>query len=305
MRRALLLLLVALLSIGSLGVAAGPAAADAGQEQEFLRLLNETRAAHGLAPMILDGGLSVDARSWSAHMNARVLLYHTPAMQMRDEVARVVPAWQRIGENIGVGYDVQGLHNAFFNSTGHRANMLGDYNRLGVGVSRNGSQIWVTFRFVKGPAISGITGLEKQPNPDVTVCTGTIGARELIHVRVPRKSVCNLNGTLVTGNVKVAKGARLNTDSAIIRGDVLALRHRAVIVVDSRVRGVLQAKDGRRFTTKRTAVQGSVRALANRGTTSINKNKINGNLLCSTNAPAPAGGRNKVEGVKKDQCRRL
>ena len=42
------------------------------------------------------------------------------------------------------------------NSPGHRANVLGDFNRLGVAVVRalNG-QLWVTLDFVKGPALSG------------------------------------------------------------------------------------------------------------------------------------------------------
>ena len=46
-------------------------------------------------------------------------------------VARVVPDWRRVGENVGVGYDVTQLHNAFMGSSGHRANIMGDYNQVG------------------------------------------------------------------------------------------------------------------------------------------------------------------------------
>jgi len=53
---------------------------------------------------------------------------------------------------VGVGGDVAALHQAFWNSPGHRANMLGDYNRVGVGVV-NSDRLWVTFTFVKAPGI--------------------------------------------------------------------------------------------------------------------------------------------------------
>jgi hypothetical protein len=164
MRRSLIFLLVSVLTLGSLGTLAPPASADSGFEQEFLQRLNQTRTSRGLAPLSLHSGLSQDARNWSANMRNRNLLYHTPSQQMQNEIARVVPNWQRIGENIGQGYDVAGLHNAFFNSPGHRANMLGDFNRVGIGVVRNGQQTWVTFRFVKAP----VSAPAPSPSPSGT-----------------------------------------------------------------------------------------------------------------------------------------
>ena len=70
----------------------------------------------------------------------------------------VVPQWQLIGENIGTGFAVQSLHDSFMASGGHRANILGNYNRVGIGVVTQGERIWVTFDFVNGPAIGGSTG---------------------------------------------------------------------------------------------------------------------------------------------------
>src|SRR5687768_12858756 len=153
MRRALLLLLSPLLVLASIGVAATPAGAASSDEMQFLTLLNTARKNSGLGPMVLDEGLGADARRWSGQMGSQNLLYHTPNGQLMSEVARVVPAWQRIGENVGVGYDIVGLHNAFWNSPGHRANMLSDFNRVGIGVVYAQGKTWVTFRFVKGPAI--------------------------------------------------------------------------------------------------------------------------------------------------------
>jgi hypothetical protein len=45
--------------------------------------------------------------------------------------------------------------------------------------------------------------------------------------------------------------------------------------------------------------------LANRGAQSVTRNRVNGNLQCKENVPAPTGGGNIVQGNKEDQCARL
>ncbi len=79
---------------------------------------------------------------------AKSALCHRP--DLRQAVDAASPGWLGAGENIGVGGDVQALHDGFMGSTGHRANILGDYDRVGVAVVASGSRIWVTFDFVKG-----------------------------------------------------------------------------------------------------------------------------------------------------------
>jgi hypothetical protein len=37
----------------------------------------------------------------------------------------------------------------------------------------------------------------------------------------------------------------------------------------------------------------------------ISQNRIDGNLQCKENNPAPTGGGNVVQGNKEDQCKRL
>ena len=54
-------------------------------------------------------------------------------------------------ENVGFGPDTTALQNAFMNSPPHRANILGDYNRVGVGAAFDGNgTLWVTLDFIKG-----------------------------------------------------------------------------------------------------------------------------------------------------------
>jgi uncharacterized protein YkwD len=57
--------------------------------------------------------------------------------------------WRILGENVGVGSSVDGLHRAFMNSSAHRKNILrGQYRKIGVGVVRGGGRTWVTVVFL-------------------------------------------------------------------------------------------------------------------------------------------------------------
>ena len=178
MRRVLAGLCALLVVIGAVnGVGISPAGAvpSAGMaESQFLTKLNQERVQRGLAPLVRDGGLDGVARDWSSVMASQVNLHHRPDLVSQVD-RRVTAAWTRLGENVGVGGTVGSLHDAFMNSTGHRHNVLGDYNRLGVGVvvdSRN--TIWVTFNFMKGPWIGGRTGLEPPPPPPLPKPTGNV-----------------------------------------------------------------------------------------------------------------------------------
>ncbi len=86
-------------------------------------------------------------------MAGRNQLSHDPDLQAKVE--RVEPNWQTIAENVGVGYDVQQLHDAFMASSAHRTNMMSSrFNRVGIGVVMTGTKIWVTVRFLQGPPLA-------------------------------------------------------------------------------------------------------------------------------------------------------
>jgi hypothetical protein len=165
-----LVLLVALiagvLAVGTTAAsAAPPPPVDA--EREFLALLNGERTRANLPALTADPAIVPIAREWSQNMADQNRLYHRPDLRAQVE-ARVTRDWRRIGENVGRGPDVPGLHTAFMNSPGHRANVLGDYNRVGIAVVNSGSTIWVTFNFLKGPAIAAAPAPAPAPvRPDV------------------------------------------------------------------------------------------------------------------------------------------
>ena len=123
-------------------------------EAEFLRLLNDERVNGGLAALDSDSGLAPTSRAWSQHMSDVNVLEHDPNLASVAEM--VEPAWRSVGENVGVGYTVQSLHDAFMASTGHRANIMKTtYNRVGIGVVvETSGKIWVTVRFLEGPDLT-------------------------------------------------------------------------------------------------------------------------------------------------------
>jgi uncharacterized protein YkwD len=119
---------------------------------QFFHLLNTERADAGLPNLQRDPGLDAVALDWSGHLDAAGQLSHRPSLG--TALGEVEPRWLRGGENVGVGGDVASLHAAFMASAPHRANVLGDFNRVGVGVVDGGDRIWVTFDFLKGPDLT-------------------------------------------------------------------------------------------------------------------------------------------------------
>jgi len=112
----------------------------------MLTLINDERASNGLEPLSVYADLVDDAEAHSIVMKAEFDLHHNPAL------GAVTTGWYSLGENVGVGPDIFSLHDAFMASPGHRANVLGDYNYVGIGVEQDGpSRIWITVVFMLGP----------------------------------------------------------------------------------------------------------------------------------------------------------
>ncbi len=127
-------------------LAAFASPAFAGAEGQFVSKINAARAASGKAPLEVYWDLTDDARAQSAAMAAKGSIYHNPGL------SGVTSGWQKLGENVGVGFDVDMLHQAFMDSAGHRANILGDFNYIGVGVKIDDAGLmWATMIFMKAP----------------------------------------------------------------------------------------------------------------------------------------------------------
>jgi hypothetical protein len=161
-----------------------------------------------------------------------------------------------------------------------------------------------------------------------TTCRNSIGARTVVNLRVPDGATCRLTGTTVQGTVKVETNATLVASNIRVIGNVQAENHRAVTVTGSRIGGSIQFDQGGKFTVRDNRVTGDiqvksnqytngpsviranivnhdVQAFSNRGGIEIAGNRIDANLQCKENSPAPTGGNNRVQGNKEDQCKRL
>lgn len=131
--------------LAALGLMAESVSADpASDEDRFVQLINASRAAHGFGPVNVDGNLVGAARAQSQRMANAGTIFHN------GNLPHEVPGgWQTLGENVGTGGSVDDLHNAFMNSPSHKANVLGNYDRVGVGIVMVGAQYYVTEVFWK------------------------------------------------------------------------------------------------------------------------------------------------------------
>lgn len=146
------------------GAASPAGATPASDESTLLTLMNQARVASGLPAMVSDSALADTSRAWSSNMAGQNRLFHDP--NLAGVATMVEPAWRSVGENVGAGYSASQLHDAFMASTAHRANIMsGRFNRVGIGVVHAAGKVWVTVRFLEGPAISGTTGLEPALEP--------------------------------------------------------------------------------------------------------------------------------------------
>jgi hypothetical protein len=143
-RRWLASVVVMTLAIVGLGASA---LADSGSEQGFLSAINSTRSSSGLGPLTMDSGLQSHARRHTADMIAADEIYHSSSAELQ---AAAGSGWEKLGENVGRGGSVSSLHQAFLDSPGHKANILGDYNYVGIGTdTADNGVLYVTVVFMK------------------------------------------------------------------------------------------------------------------------------------------------------------
>jgi uncharacterized protein YkwD len=116
--------------------------------KDLSSLTNSDRAANGLEPLAWNAQLGGLAQSWSEHMAATGQLVH----QDLDAV-RQMPAYSgfsELKENILSGactLTAAQIEAAFMNSPGHKANILGNFTAVGIGVKCNGTNLFVTVVF--------------------------------------------------------------------------------------------------------------------------------------------------------------
>lgn len=137
-RRMLASVMTALAAVVLSLVAVPSAAASTDAEATFVSKINAERTARGLAPLAVAADLTAVARKQSAAMASSNSLFHNASL------ATDVTNWRSLAENVGYGGSVDQVHDALMNSSGHRANILGGFKELGIGVVISGGRVWVT-----------------------------------------------------------------------------------------------------------------------------------------------------------------
>ncbi|MFZ0626659.1 MAG: CAP domain-containing protein [Acidimicrobiia bacterium] len=175
-RRWLLLVTLATMAIFVVGITAY---ADSGTEADFLAKINASRAAAGLAPLQVDGGLRAHARNHTADMVAAGGIFHSSESELK---AAAGSGWDKIGENVGRGQSVESLHIAFMDSAGHKKNILGDYNYVGIGTDSSNGYLYVTVVFMKKGSTPSPTTTTA---PDTTPTTAAAKAPTITKAPAP------------------------------------------------------------------------------------------------------------------------
>ena len=144
-----LLVVMAVIIAAALPFAA-PAVADranpAADEQAFVAKINQLRAEHGLRPLSVNGELTTIGRRWAGKMAAAGQISHN-----KNFPNEVTQDWEKLGENVGVGSNVDELHAAFVKSPAHFRNLVDkDFTHIGVGVvyADDGS-LYTSHQFMK------------------------------------------------------------------------------------------------------------------------------------------------------------
>jgi uncharacterized protein YkwD len=110
-------------------------------ERCFMRRINRVRTRHGLRRLDRDKQLGYVAR-----IHAREMAHYASVWD-DSYLGRRVTHWRRLATNAGRGNGCRQLAHAFLRSWPHRANILGHYHYVGVGVSWYNGNMYVSQNF--------------------------------------------------------------------------------------------------------------------------------------------------------------
>lgn len=136
--RPVVLVALALL-VGLLGsLISAPQAARADESGVIFSLLNQARNGEGRSSLERMAALDAVALEWAKAMAASGTLSHNQSLS-----SQIPGGWSFIGENVARGYPSgSAMHEGWWNSSGHRANMLGDFTDVGIAFLSAGGSTW-------------------------------------------------------------------------------------------------------------------------------------------------------------------
>jgi uncharacterized protein YkwD len=120
-----------------------PVRSPTGEKKLFMKI-NNARANHEKSQLQLSLKISNKAENHSKAMASSGSVYHS-CLQCKFQGWN----WSALAENVAKAKTVAKVHQAFMQSSAHRANILGPYKRVGVGVVWRKGWLWVTEIFYR------------------------------------------------------------------------------------------------------------------------------------------------------------
>jgi uncharacterized protein YkwD len=106
--------------------------------------LNQQRSKYGRRALPMHAQAAAKAQAWAEKLARDGRLSHS------NLESGISTRWCALGENVGMGPGSSTIHNAFMNSSGHRANVLSTkWNGVGTGYVRKGNTTYVVHVFIK------------------------------------------------------------------------------------------------------------------------------------------------------------
>jgi len=121
-------------------------------EEQILYYTNKFRKSKGLAPLKLEDNISQQARRHSRDMASGSTGFGHEGFEERVSViSKKMGTVASAAENVAYGsLDAEGVVNGWIKSPGHRRNMLGNYNLIGIGTAKGKGKItFFTQVFIK------------------------------------------------------------------------------------------------------------------------------------------------------------
>ena len=104
-------------------------------EAKLVTLINDYRISQGLNALQVVNHISYKSQEHNEYMIDNNVVNHDYFEQRSNNIIQVLGA-ERVGENIAYNYlTAESAMQAWLNSPGHKANVLGDYTHLGISVT--------------------------------------------------------------------------------------------------------------------------------------------------------------------------
>ena len=104
-------------------------------ETQLVTLINDYRVSQGLNALQVVNHISYKSQEHNEYMIDKNVVNHDYFEQRSNNIIHVLGA-ERVGENIAYNYvTAESAMQAWLNSPGHKANLLGDYTHFGISVT--------------------------------------------------------------------------------------------------------------------------------------------------------------------------